>query len=97
MEYMSIEEFMEEGYLQEVNRLYFHIMGLALEVSPNTASPWGTFVLRVQDHRSDDEGVVFDDFSATEVEKAVKLKDEFFRRMAIRTASSFGFGIQPAE
>ena len=32
MQYMSIEQFQEEGYLQEVNRLYFHIMGLALEV-----------------------------------------------------------------
>ena len=95
MEYMSIEEFMEEGYLQEVNRLYFHIMGMALEVTEDLVT--GEFVLSVQAHRADEEGVRFDDFSATEVDKAVKLKDEFFRRMAIRTASSFGFGIQPAE
>ena len=40
---------------------------------------------------------MFDDFSVQEVERALKLKDEFFRRMAVRTASSLGFGIQPAE
>ena len=31
--YMAIEEFKELGYLQEVNRLFFHPRGLALEVA----------------------------------------------------------------
>jgi hypothetical protein len=31
--YMPIDTFMEEGWLQEVNRLFFHPRGLALEVT----------------------------------------------------------------
>lgn len=34
--YMEIDEFREQGYLQEVNRLVLHPAGLALEVT----SPW---------------------------------------------------------
>ena len=33
IKYMSIKEFVEEGFLQEVNRQFFHPLGLALEVT----------------------------------------------------------------
>lgn len=32
---MNIKEFREEGYLQEVNRQFFHPLGLALELEQN--------------------------------------------------------------
>jgi hypothetical protein len=33
IKYMPIDSFMDEGYLQEANRLFFHPRGLALEVT----------------------------------------------------------------
>ena len=35
IKHMDIKEFREQGFLQEANRLYFHPLGLALEVRIN--------------------------------------------------------------
>jgi hypothetical protein len=40
MKKMDIGEFLEKGYLQEANRLFFHPLGLALTVEDN--GPGGT-------------------------------------------------------
>lgn len=55
---MDISEFRELGYLQEVNRRFFHPLGLALEIMRDEngvetlASIW--------DNRLDDEGIYYD-------------------------------------
>lgn len=53
---MSIKEFREVGFLQEVNRLFFHPLGLALEVivEGDTERLGG-----IWDYREDPEGVLF--------------------------------------
>lgn len=58
IKHMGIKEFREEGYLQEVNRLFFHPRGLALEVSVDTL---GNMQLSgIWDYREDEEGITFE-------------------------------------
>lgn len=58
-DYMTIGEFIDAGYLQEVNRLVLHPAGLALEVTITPTTDPTTFTARVWDYRSDPEGVAF--------------------------------------
>ena len=58
---MDIKEFQNRGYLQEANRLFFHPLGLALEVIINDED--GSVRLGgIWDSRDDPEGIMFDDF-----------------------------------
>jgi hypothetical protein len=56
--FLSVKEFRELGFLQEVNRQFFHPVGLALEVviDDNGSERLG----RIWDYRDDPEGVWFD-------------------------------------
>jgi len=61
---MDIKEFQNRGYLQEANRLFFHPLGLALEVIIDEED--GSVKLGgIWDSRDDPEGMVFDEFDAT--------------------------------
>lgn len=53
MKYLSAEEIRSLGILQEVNRLFFHPLGLAAQVNMEDGS------LLIQDHREDPEGVYY--------------------------------------
>lgn len=54
---IDIKEFRKLGFLQEVNRTFFHPLGLALEVIINAD---GTEVLGgIQDYRDDPEGFYY--------------------------------------
>lgn len=57
---MDLNEFRSEGFLQEVNRLFFHPLGLALEVrvddEGNVDGLGG-----IWDYRDDPEGIFFSD------------------------------------
>lgn len=55
--YLDIREFRERGYLQELNRLFLHPLGLALEV---VIEADGTEQLGgIWDYREDPEGMNF--------------------------------------
>jgi len=54
MTYLPADELIESGILQEANRTFFHMLGLALEVDREKGT------LRLQDHREDMEGVAFE-------------------------------------
>lgn len=56
--YMDIEEFVNEGYLQELNRLVLHPCGLALEVTIDENENYK--LSGVWDYRDDPEGIYFD-------------------------------------
>jgi len=59
---MDIKEFCGLGLLQEVNRLFFHPMGLALEVTADKTEDGGfeNYNLSgIWDHRDDPEGIFF--------------------------------------
>ena len=93
---MSIKEFREAGYLQELNRRFLHPLGLALEVVVDEET--GEERLgRIWDYREDPEGLIFDEttITATEFrEKAARIDQLLSQRMAVR-AQKLGFTIQP--
>ena len=88
---IDIKEFVDKGYLQEVNRRFFHILGLALEVEVDDD---GNYKLGgVWDYRDDNEGMVFDSVDSEKViavQKEIETKVENRQRM-------FGWFLQPYE
>jgi len=90
---MNIREFRELGFLQEVNRLFFHPLGLALEVKVNKGKPCK--LGGIWDYRNDPEGVVFGDLS----EKDARIKAENVKKQKAKLAKtrmkSVGFLVQP--
>jgi hypothetical protein len=59
IKHMSIKEFREKGFLQEANRLFFHPLGLALQVDIDSS---GNETLGgIWDYRDDPEGILFGD------------------------------------
>lgn len=57
VKYMDLTEFRNGGILQEANRLFFHPLGLALEVS--VAEGVVTAITGVWDYRDDPEGMFY--------------------------------------
>jgi hypothetical protein len=90
---MTPKEFREQGYLQELNRLLLHPMGLALEVVIN---PDGTEAFGgVWDCRDDPEGIVYspdliDDAKARRIYEETRTKQE-------ERLKRFGYIIQPTR
>lgn len=60
IKYITPREFLEGGYLQEVNRQFLHPLGLALSISIDEDDPTdeGEFG-GVWDYRDDPEGMMF--------------------------------------
>jgi hypothetical protein len=87
MNYLRADQIVELGILQEANRTFFHMIGLALEVNPNNGT------LRLQDHRDDMEGIAFDD-AALSREKYKRFVDYAQPRLEARLAG-VGFLEQP--
>lgn len=87
---IPIKEFRDLGYLQEVNRLFLHPHGLALEVVVNedgTESLGG-----VWDSRDDPEGIYFE--PAPDGEKIDQLHSVWQKRADARLGA-LGYVIQP--
>jgi hypothetical protein len=88
---MSAQEFCDRGYLQEVNRLFFHPRGLALVIHKG---PFDT--LEVQDFRRDPEGVYIGELTEHDVQRGMQLAREYAERMYLRM-EKLGFDVQPLE
>jgi hypothetical protein len=56
---MGPQEFRDEGFLQEVNRQFFHPLGLAMAVYVNDESLDDCFKVSIWDERDDPEGWFF--------------------------------------
>lgn len=80
IKYLDTEEFRDIGYLQEANRLFFHPLGLALELDMDDGT------LKVWDYREDDEGIYFAE-DVLDPEKAKNIADEQKRRLPLRMRS----------
>lgn len=72
MKYMTAKEFRDEGFLQEVNRQFFHPLGLALAVYVNDEELDDCFKVSIWDDRHDPEGWFFAEGSLSQ-EKADKV------------------------
>lgn len=93
MKEMDLNEFREAGYLREVNRLFFHPLGLALSVSVNDDTGKVTNLASIWDIRdTDPEGFIFGGFSEEEVAqgKAILSAPQLYTR-----AERLGFTIEP--
>jgi hypothetical protein len=91
---MDIKEFREFGFLQEVNRLFFHPLGLALEVIIDEET--GEVELGgVWDYREDPEGNAFGE-GTMDPEKTKRVEE--LRQSKIKArVEKFGWELQPVE
>jgi hypothetical protein len=88
--YIDINEFRRLGYLQEANRLFFHPLGLALEVQVNDITG-KEFLSGVWDYREDKEGIYFGHL--TDQNKTNYVQEQFKSRQVDRF-NILGFTIQ---
>lgn len=88
--YMDLDEFHKLGFLQEVNRQFFHPLGLALEliVDEGKAVKLGG----IWDYREDEDGMVFGDH--IDFVKAQNVAYERARHAMVRV-EMFGSEVQP--
>lgn len=91
---IDIAEFRRDGYLQEVNRRFFHPLGLALEVvveddgSERLGGVW--------DYRDDPEGIYYDgELAGDPSENARRITDRWVERVDARNA--LGYMVQPVD
>lgn len=90
--FMDINELCDKGYLQEVNRQFFHPLGLALVVAENEKGE--SRLYGILDGRDDPAGIWYEDESLTE--KAAAIAKEFVDRAVARKAA-LNYVIQPCE
>lgn len=89
---MSVKEFREAGYLQELNRQFLHPLGLALEVivEEDGTERFG----EVWDSRDDPEGYIYAHLSDIDYKKTERIRTERLMHESPRYAK-FGWVIQP--
>lgn len=92
---MSIKEFVNEGYLMEANRIFFHPLGLALTVIKDDEDGSVKFADFIQESTAK-SGIFFPEKSFTE-DKLKKLRKivHIKRLMAKRRIMELGYVIQP--
>lgn len=89
---MSIEEFRESGYLQELNRQFLHPLGLALEVIMED----GEYRLGgIWDYRTDPEGILFQDLSDEDSLRNFQTVADQAAKLATFRQENFGWIVQP--
>lgn len=85
------KELSESGILHEVNRLFFHPIGMALAVELEDDGTWS--MVGVIDHRADAAGVTF----ATVDEDKVQKFKELQRKRHRSRLRALGFYVQPSK
>ena len=94
---ISISEFREKGYLQELNRQFLHPMGLALEVI--VGDDGNEQLGGIWDYREESEGIIYDLENSNEdrVERFVKdadfVESEIEKRVSHRM-QKLGFAVE---
>lgn len=83
---MTAKELQEGGYLQEVNRRFFHPLGLALAVNVDAGEDAdGYMSVQVWDYRDDPEGFFFVEETLDQgVEKIEKIDSELEAKAKVR-------------
>jgi len=87
---MDVKEFREMGLLQEVNRLFFHPLGLALEVV--VADDGSESLGGIWDYRDDPEGMLYGELDKDKL----SLARAFCAKQHHRRRRTIGFVIQTA-
>ncbi len=90
VKHMNIDEFRDLGVLQELNRLFLHPLGLAMEI---TAKGGKSHISGIWDYRDDPEGILFGRLNR---EKMKRFK-AFAKRQRARRKAAIGYIIQKAD
>lgn len=96
---IDIKDFRESGYLQEVNRRFFHPLGLALEVFIEDGKE---LISGIWDYREDKEGIYYDIQNSESERKQRFLNNKNFIDSQLKERgdlrkSELGFKIEPIE
>lgn len=97
---IDIKEFRAKGYLQELNRIFLHPFGMALEV--NVDDDGKETLGGIWDYRDDEEGIYYDLANSDDERRerfrrnADRVQGEMVRRVAKRM-ESLGFAVEPVE
>jgi hypothetical protein len=95
IERIDLNEFRDKGFLQEVNRQFFHPLGLALEVIVDKENGSVLRLGGIWDARNDPEGMFMADMSDPEsIRKAEEVKKLYDEKADYRM-NNYGFVIQP--
>lgn len=97
VKYLDIKEFREKGYLFEVNRQFFHPLGLALEIKFDEEG--NESIGGIWDYRQDPEGMLYDSNtmkSEAALVKSLFVHDELEKKSRYRL-ENYGYVIQPLE
>jgi len=91
---INIKEFREFGYLQEVNRLFFHPLGLALEIEIDDDG--NERLGGVWDYRDDPEGIAYCEDLVNSPDFALKVQavQEEFKKKIPHRRKKLGYIIQ---
>lgn len=93
IKYMDIVEFRDEGYLQEVNRQFFHPLGMALEVKEGDDGVWR--LSGVWDYRDDPEGMNYVD--GMDLQAKAQRVLELWEEKELTRLKTLGYMIQPVD
>lgn len=93
MKYISVKEFREHGYLQELNRQFLHPLGLALSVEIDDDG--NESLGGIWDCREDETGLIFDE-DVLDTGKTDAVVTEQKTRHELRK-QELGYDIQPVE
>lgn len=91
--YIDVEEFRQQGYLQECNRRFFHPLGLALAIDVDPETGKATRITGVLDDRGDPEGWTYETLDPV---KAQNVEDKL-RERAPRRKALLGSIVQPVH
>ncbi len=91
---INIKQFREFGFLHEMNRLFLHPLGMALEIiqeMDETEKLGG-----IWDYRDDPEGIIFEEIDDDGREKIERVR-EFMQKKHEERRTALGYVIQPAS
>jgi len=98
IKYITIKEFRERGYLQELNRRFLHPLGMALEVTVNEE---GTEVFSgVWDYRDDPEGLYYN-LAESDNERLCSFREKLntvnkeYKTKGMTREKTLGFTVEP--
>ena len=83
---MDLNEFRDAGYLMEVNRVFFHPLGLALAVTFDKDTGKVTALEGILDSRDDPEGFIFDELDEHDCERSEAIEALRYSKIAARSA-----------
>jgi hypothetical protein len=90
--YIDLRQFVDFGFLQEVNRQFLHPLGLSLAVEKDAKG--GARFVGILDSRDDPEGFIFGFFNDDDLAKAEQVAAVREEKAAARMAN-LGFIVEP--